>query len=266
MAADSGRSRSAHTALNSGRNRTPEDPPECVRIGTSGWVYKHWMSIFYPPRMPGDQQLPFYAGRFDTVEINYSFYHLPERSVFENWRRQTPEDFLFAVKGSRFLTHMKKLTDPEEPLQRLIDRAEGLEEKLGPILFQFPAQWKLNLPRLEAFMAALRSYAGKRYTFEFRHPSWLVPEVYRLLEDAGAALCLPLHPKMPLDVRLTANWTYIRFHTGRHGTGFGEDELREWAERIRGFRSQGIDTLAYFNNDPEGWAIVNAESLRALLR
>jgi uncharacterized protein YecE (DUF72 family) len=224
------------------------------------------MGIFYPAKMPGEQQLPFYAERFDTVEINYSFYHLPERRVFEGWRSQTPEGFLFAVKGSRFLTHMKKLKDPEEPLARLMDRAEGLEEKLGPILFQFPAQWKLNLPRLEEFLAALRRYPGKRYTFEFRHPSWLVPEVHRLLESAGAALCLPVHPKMPLDVRLTAGWTYIRFHAGRHGTGMSEEELRDWAERINRFRSDGIDTFAYFNNDPEGWAIVNAERLRELLR
>src|SRR5579859_6115070 len=171
-------------------------------IGTSGWVYKHWLGIFYPARMPSPQQLPFYAARFPTVEVNYSFYRLPERAVFETWREQTPQGFLFAVKGSRYLTHMKKLKDPQEPLSRLMERAGGLGEKLGPILFQFPWTWAADRGRLAAFLEALRSYAPQRFAFEFRHDSWLRPEIYSLLEEAGAALCLPVSPSMPLDVRL----------------------------------------------------------------
>ena len=236
-----------------------------VWIGTSGWVYKHWMSIFYPPRMPGAAQLPFYAERFDTVEVNYSFYRLPERSVFETWRAQTPIDFLFAVKGSRYLTHMRKLKEPEEPLQRLMERAGGLGDKLGPILFQFPGAWRLNVERLAAFMAELRAYPAGRYAFEFRHPTWLVPEVYSLLEEAGAALCLPSHPQMPLDVKLTAPWTYIRMHTGRYGTGYSDPELQEWAARIEGFRRDGVETFVYFNNDPGGHALRDADRLAGLL-
>src|SRR5947209_10260770 len=149
-----------------------------LRIGTSGWVYKHWMGIFYPPRMSGAEQLPFYAERFDTVEINFSFYRLPERSVFEAWRAQTPEGFLFAVKGSRYLTHMKKLKEPEEPVRRLMERAGGLGEKLGPILWQFPAQWTVNLDRLSEFLDVLRPYRDQRYAFEFRHRSWLNGDVF----------------------------------------------------------------------------------------
>src|SRR5579884_2040843 len=161
-----------------------------LRIGTSGWINKHWKGIFYPDRMPGADQLAFYAERYDTVEINYSYYRLPERSVFENWRRQTPEGFHFAVKASRFLTHMKKLKDPKEPLERLMERAGGLEEKLGPILCQFPATWRRNTERLSEFLKEASRFAGCRWAFEFRHESWLVREVFELLQDAGAALVI----------------------------------------------------------------------------
>lgn len=144
-----------------------------LQIGTSGWVYKHWMGLFYPPQLASVQQLPFYAQHFSTVEVNFSFYRLPERSVFETWRTQTPEGFLFAVKASRYLTHMKKLKDAEEPLERLMERVSGLQEKLGPILFQFPHTWPINIERLQSFLELLASYPKQRYTFEFRHSSWL---------------------------------------------------------------------------------------------
>lgn len=178
-----------------------------LRIGTSGWVYKHWIGIFYPRGLSGAGQLRFYAARFDTVEVNFSFYRLPERTVFEQWRAQTPDDFLFAVKGSRYLTHMKKLNDPDEPLHRLLDRAEGLGEKF----------------------------------------------------------CLPVDPGLPLAVRLTAPWTYIRMHQGQRGTGYTDGELEVWARHIRSFQDQQADTYVYFNNDPEGHAIRDAERLRLLL-
>ena len=234
-------------------------------IGTSGWVYRHWMGIFYPTRLPGERQLPFYAEHFPTVEVNFSFYRLPERSVFETWRAQTPDGFLFAVKGSRYLTHMKRLKDPEEPLERLMDRATGLGDKFGPILFQFPHRWPIDRERLAAFLDLLERYAPQRCAFEFRHQSWLVPDVYRLLERAGAALCLPVSPAVPLDVRLTAPWTYIRMHGGRAGIGYGDDELTAWAGHVRSFLDRGADTYVYFNNDPEGHAIWDARRLRDML-
>lgn len=173
-------------------------------LGTSGWVHRHWMGVFYPPQMSGEQQLPFYAQHFSTVEINFSFYRLPTRSVFETWRSQTPENFIFAVKGSRYLTHLKKLKEPEEPLARLMERASGLQEKLGPILFQFPHTWHLNLDRLQLFLNLLQHYPQQRYTLEFRHPSWLIPDVYRRMEQAGVALCLSVGPTVPLQICLTA--------------------------------------------------------------
>jgi uncharacterized protein YecE (DUF72 family) len=235
-------------------------------IGTSGWVYKHWMGVFYPDKTPGEKLLPFYAERFRTVEVNFSYYRLPERSVFEAWRKQTPDDFLFAVKGSRYLTHMKKLKDPEQPLERLMQSAGGLQEKLGPILFQFPRWWSVNRERLRQFLETLGAYPGQRYAFEFRHRSWLAPEVYDLLQQHNAALCLPVGWDIPLEVRQTADWTYIRFHGAAGGAiGFSDEELTTWAGRVRSFLDQGVDVFAYFNNDPEGHAVHDAARLRDLL-
>lgn len=235
-------------------------------IGTSGWVYKHWLDIFYPRKLPGTQQLPFYAEHFRTVEVNFSFYRLPERKVFEQWRSKTPEGFLFAVKGSRYLTHILRLDEPEEPVNRLMERAEGLGEKLGPILFQFPPQFQLDIDLLKHFADVLRLYPSQRYTLEFRHKSWLIPEVYEILERVGAALTLPVSPRVPLDLQITAPWTYFRLHTGKFGTKFTDDELTEWAGHLRGFLERGIDAYVYFNNDQEGHAIENARQLQTLLK
>jgi uncharacterized protein YecE (DUF72 family) len=236
-----------------------------LQIGTSGWVYKHWMNIFYPAHCKSEQQLSFYAQHFSTVEINFSFYKLPERFIFESWRSQTPEKFIFAVKGSRYLTHMKKLKDPIEPLSRLMERASGLQEKLGPILFQFPHTWHINIERLQPFLELLQTYPQQRFTFEFRHSSWLIPEVYKLLERAGVALCLPVSPTVPLDVCLTTPWTYIRMHQGQSSISYSDEELTTWAERIRSFLAQGFDVYVYFNNDPDGYAIRDAQQLQRIL-
>jgi uncharacterized protein YecE (DUF72 family) len=239
-------------------------------IGTSGWSYKHWEGgMFYPPGMAASEHLPFIAAQFPTVEINYSYYQLPPRKTFAAWRSLSPSEFVFAVKASRYLTHLKKLKDPEEPLQRLLSHAGGLEEKLGPILFQFPRQWKLNLSRLSDFLAALERHAGQRYAFEFRHQSWLCSDVYGLLARANAALCLPVGWHIPLEIGLTADWTYIRFHGGAQRIAFSEEELQPWATRIRSWLADGIDSYSYFNNDTiehgRAPAIDNAKRLRQLV-
>jgi uncharacterized protein YecE (DUF72 family) len=240
-------------------------------IGTSGWSYKHWEDgVFYPPGLPPREQLPFYAQHFQSVEINYSYYHLPPREQFTAWRTATPDGFLFAVKASRYLTHMKKLNEPEEPLQRLLDHASGLDEKLGPVLFQFPRLWKLNLERLGEFLHALEKHPGQRYTFEFRHQTWLVADVYALLRKHNAALCLPIGWHIPLDPQVTANWTYLRFHGGQRRIAFSDAELRPWARRIRAWQEDGLDSYSYFNNDTledgRAPAIDNARRLRELVR
>jgi uncharacterized protein YecE (DUF72 family) len=240
-----------------------------VLIGTSGWSYKHWARTFYPDKLPHDEQLIYYTQHFPSVEINYSYYQLPPRATFETWKKIAPARYVFAVKASRYLTHMKKLADPEEPLQRLMHNAGGLGRKLGPLLFQFPAQWKLNVERLSAFVDELRSYPRHRFAFEFRHKTWLVNDVYELLRARNAALCLPVGWGIPLDVQLTADWTYIRFHGGEHTISFADDELVPWAKRIRAWREQGVDSYSYFNNDGL-WhgrpaAIDNARRLRELV-
>jgi uncharacterized protein YecE (DUF72 family) len=234
-------------------------------IGTSGWVYKHWIGVLYPPKLPQGRYLPLYARDFPTVEINRSYYRLPERAVFEAWREQSPPGFLFAVKASRYLTHMKKLKDPEQPLERLMTAAQGLGEKLGPVLFQFPRWWGVNVERLDAFLVALERYRPTRFAVEFRHASWLIPEVYERLERFGAALCLPVGWGIPLDVQVTAPWTYVRMHGGETTNAFSDAALETWAARIAEFRARGMDVYAYFNNDPFGDAVRDAARLRALL-
>jgi uncharacterized protein YecE (DUF72 family) len=220
-----------------------------VWIGTSGWSYKHWEKTFYPEKMPPAENLGFFARHFRTVEINYSYYQLPPRSTFALWRDKSPRGFLFAVKASRYLTHMRKLKDPQEPLQRLLENASGLAEKLGPVLFQFPRRWAINLERLRAFFEALRAHPPHRYAFEFRHQSWLTGDVYDCLRENNAALCLPIGWEIPLDVQVTANWTYVRFHGGSRSHFFEDDELEPWAKRLRAWRDEGIDSYSYFNND-----------------
>ena len=234
-------------------------------IGTSGWVYKDWTGVLYPPKLASSQYLQLYSAKFSTVEINRSYYRLPERSVFEAWRKQTPPDFLFSVKASRYLTHMKKLKDPEEPLELLIGNARGLGEKLGPILFQFPRQWRINLERLDSFLFALQSYPEERFAFEFRHRSWLVPAIYERLERAGCTLCLPVGWGIPLDVQVTATWSYIRMHGGETTNAFSDQELANWAARIDDFLSRDLDVFAYFNNDAHGDAVDDAQRLRAMV-
>jgi len=184
--------------------------------------------LLYPKDMGGRTELDYYAEQFDTVEVNNSFYRLPAREVFESWRERVPEGFLYAVKASRYLTHMKRLREPVQPLQRLMDRAEGLGDKLGPLLFQLPPNFAADLNRLAVFMAALERHHGRRFAIEFRHPSWLVSEVYEMLHAGGVALCLPVGMKLPVEVRLTTEWSYIRMHRGRFGIGFSDSELKTW--------------------------------------
>ncbi|MBI3978142.1 MAG: DUF72 domain-containing protein [Chloroflexi bacterium] len=234
-----------------------------VWVGTSGWVYPHWRGVFYPPGLSQTQYLRHYAERFSTVEVNYSFYRLPPRERFASWRAETPPGFCFAAKASRYLTHMKKLKDCERPLARFLEAAGGLQEKLGPILFQFPANWHADLDRLRAFLALLP--AGYRYAFEFRHPSWLSAEVFGALAAFGCALCIPDAPGMPQAIQLTADFAYVRMHHGTFGVSYGDDELAIWAERVHVFQRESADVYVYFNNDPGGAAVADAQRLIALV-
>lgn len=233
------------------------------RIGTSGWVYSHWRERFYPKSLPQAEWFAHYCRSFDTVEINYTFYRLPQAEVFDHWAQQAPRNFLYAVKASRFLTHMKKLRDPEEPLERLLSRAKRLGKHLGPVLYQLPPGWHRDLKRLDAFCAALPR--RRPQAMEFRDPDWLCEETFALLQRRRVALCLhdglPKHPRV-----VTAGFTYLRFHgTGQKDGNYSRAALRAWAKWMRDTLQRGVSIYAYFNNDPSAHAVRNALALREML-
>jgi uncharacterized protein YecE (DUF72 family) len=235
-----------------------------VQIGTSGWVYQHWRGIFYPDHLRQSDWFAYYAQLFDTVEINNSFYRLPSVAAFAAWRLQAPPDFVYAVKASRFLTHMKKLRDPGEPLERFFERVRYLGPTLGPVLYQLPPHWQVNLSRFEAFLAALPQ--GYAHVVEFRDASWLIEAVFRLMERYGVAHCI--HDMQPLKIpaRVTAAPVYVRLHGDQaHGGDYQEAALEAWARQISEWRRQRLDVFVYFNNDIGGYALEDARTLRKML-
>ncbi len=235
-----------------------------VRIGTSGWAYKDWNGPFYPDEVKAAGRLEYISRRFPTLEINASFYRMPTEAAVAGWRDQTPDDFLFAWKASRFLTHNKKLKDPDEPLAYMFSRIEGLGDKIGPILFQLPPNLHRNDERLQTFLDALPD--GHRYSVEFRHPGWYVEEVLGRLRKRNVALCISDHHDAPAPWELTADFIYLRGHgPGGHYHGrYGEPTLRNWAETIRGWRKDR-EVFVYFDNDIKSAAPADADQLVALL-
>ena len=236
-----------------------------VRIGTSGWHYKHWLGPFYPPGTPPSKMLSFYFEHFDTVELNNSFYHLPKKSSLENWRDSTPPDFCFAVKGSRFITHMKKLKDPEQALHRFFDAIENLQHKLGPILFPLPPNWELDVERFSNFLRALPR--DHRYAFEFRNASWNVLPIYDLLSKHRAAYCIFDLAGTQSPIEVTADFVYVRLHGpgGKYQGSYSDKALSEWAARISEWRRNLKGVYVYFDNDDSGYAAQNALKLRSVL-
>jgi uncharacterized protein YecE (DUF72 family) len=239
-----------------------EDP--VVRIGCSGWQYKHWRGDFYPEKLPQQRWLAYYAARFNTVEINNTFYRLPEATAFGQWRDQAPPGFVYAVKASRFLTHMKKLKDPEEPVDRLLQRAANLHGALGPVLFQLPPRWPLNIPRLTTFLETLPS--GFRYAIEFREPSWYAAEVFALLERHQVALCLHDMAGSDSGQMIVGPFAYVRFHgVAKYSGRYADRTLDVWADWLAARLRAGVSIYAYFNNDTGGHAPRDAARLRARL-
>jgi len=235
------------------------------RIGCSGWEYKHWRGDFYPVTLSKTCWFEHYAKTFDTVEINNTFYRLPEKTTFAVWAARAPRGFLYAVKASRFLTHMKKLKDPEQPLDRLFGRMQPLRMHLGPVLYQLPPGWKLDRARLEYFLQALP--ADFRHVLEFRDPSWYADEVLALLDRYGVALCLhDMRGSATARVRV-GPFVYVRFHgaTGHYGGGYSDRRLREWAHWLLAEQRRGTAVYAYFNNDVGGHAPRNALTLRRMM-
>jgi len=227
-------------------------------VGTSGWQYRHWRGLLYPEGLAQARWLEHYAERFATVESNAAFYRLPRPETFADWAARTPDDFVMAVKASRFLTHVRRLREPAEPVARLLRHAGGLGGKLGPVLLQLPPDLRADPGALAATLAAFP--ADVRVAVEFRHPSWFSDETRALLGEHGAALCLADSQRRRTPVWRTADWTYLRLHEGRASPHpcYGRQALATWAGRLADGWGPGSPIFVYFNNDPAGCAVRDA--------
>jgi uncharacterized protein YecE (DUF72 family) len=237
-----------------------------ILIGTSGWHYESWRGPFFPKGLLLKDQLQFYASQFATTELNGVFYRTPTPAAVKAWRQQTGGDFVFAWKASKFITHWKRLSEKSvNSLELLEDRLSLLGNKAGPILFQLPPNFAVDLGRLEAFLELLS--AKRRYSFEFRHDSWYTPKVFRLLARQNISLCISDHHDAPSPWKRTADFAYVRGHGpgGRYRGHYSPDALSEWARRIRSWRKQGCDVYVYFDNDQKSAAPADALRLRQLL-
>ena len=237
-----------------------------IRIGTSGFHYKHWRGPFYPEKFATAAMLSFYARQFDTVELNNSFYRLPTPSAFDEWRDATPENFVFAVKASRFITHNKKLKDPENAVDNLLPRAVRLGKKLGPVLFQLPPKWRINVERLRNLLLILPREI--RYAFEFRELSWMTAEVCATLQEFNAAFCIYELAGYHSRLSITADFTYVRLHgpeRGKYQGSYSEQQLSQWARQIERWAQQLKAVYVYFDNDQAGYAAANALRLREMI-
>lgn len=234
-------------------------------IGTSGWSYRHWRGPFYPKGLKQADELGFYAGRFGTVEVNGTFYRLIAPETLRKWCEQTPAGFVFACKGSRYLTHMKRLKEQGAGVRRLFERLEALEGRFGPVVFQLPDRFKPDLERLAGFIDALPK--AHRYAFEFRDPAWFEPAVLDLLRRRDVALCLYEIAGRQAPLEVTADFVYIRLHGpgAAYQGSYGDAQLADWARRMRGWTAEGRDVYCYFDNDEQAFAPANASRLRAIV-
>jgi len=236
-----------------------------IRIGTSGYLYRHWVGTFYPPKTSQARMLEYYIRHFDTLELNNTFYKLPTVPAVKNWRDSTPKNFVFAVKASRFLTHNKKLEDPENALENLLPRVEQLGRKFGPVLFQLPPKWKVNVSRLDELLEILPRH---RYVFELRETSWMHPDVHRVLRRHNAAFCIYELAGYHSPLTITADFSYVRLHgpaAGKYQGSYGELRLRQWAEWIEHHARNMKAIYVYFDNDQAGYAAHNALTLRRMV-
>jgi uncharacterized protein YecE (DUF72 family) len=236
-----------------------------IFVGTSGWNYKHWMNgVFYPPGMPAAKWLEHYVQYFNSVELNVTFYRLVRKETFQNWHKKTPKNFYFVAKGSRFITHIKRLKSVAEPLDVFMKNVVGLKEKLVTILWQFAPKFKKDLGRLEVFLKLLDKRTDVPQAFEFRHPSWFDEEVYDLLKKYNACLCVAHSDRHPCVKVLTADFLYLRFHgEALYRSNYTDEQLQEWADYAKPYRKR--DILAFFNNDAEGFAVKNAMKFQEML-
>jgi len=234
-------------------------------IGTSGWHYEHWRDRFYPAKLAKAKWLDFYATHFNTVELNNSFYRLPSENAFNTWHDSVPADFTYAVKVSRFITHIKRLKDTGEAVEKFITRARILGDKLGPLLYQLPPNMHRNDEVLEYFLSILPE--GMRHVFEFRHQSWLKERVFQILQKYSVGFCVFDMPSISCPAIATADFAYIRFHgsTDLYSSCYSDEELAGWGKRLAKLARNLKSVYIYFNNDAEAFAVRNAVTLRAYL-
>ena len=237
-----------------------------IRIGCSGWNYKHWRGLFYPEGLPQKRWFEHYAATFDTVEINNSFYRLPKAETFDKWREQAPDGFCYAVKANRFLTQAKKLKDCEEPLKRMMTPFRHLGDRLGPILFQLPPRFRINLERLDEFLTLAPKDVVN--VFEFREKSWLTEEMLALLDRHGASFCVHDMPGSTTPRWVAGPIAYVRFHggEGKYWGRYSDERLLEWTDWIVEQAKGGRSVWCYFNNDIEAHAIHDALTLRSMVK
>jgi uncharacterized protein YecE (DUF72 family) len=239
---------------------------QSIHIGTSGWHYDHWRGPFYSHDLSKDEFLRYYSYHFQTVEINNTFYQLPERKTLSAWCDTVPAGFLFSVKASRYITHMKKLKDPEESLTNFLERIKVLEDKLGPVLFQLPPNWNFNSERLGTFLDSLPP--DYRYAFEFRDPSWLNSQAYKALAKHRAAFCIYDFDRRLSPKEVTADFVYVRLHgpNGPYQGQYKTKALSGWAGAFSTWSSEGKEIYCYFDNDQHGYAVRNALELQEMVR
>ena len=233
-----------------------------IHIGTSGWAYKHWRNTFYPENVKVKDQFSYYIDNFNSVEINNTFYGMPSDATFQNWESQVPEDFVYVIKANRFITHMKKLHDPEDSILIFMEKVKFLEKKLGAVLFQLPPSLKVDLRLLEDFLMALSP--KNRYVFEFRNSSWYLPEVYQLLEKYNCAFCIYELAGHISPIKVTADFVYVRLHgptAVKYQGSYSDETLKEWADQcIKWLETK--DVFIFFDNDEKGYAAFNALHLK----
>jgi uncharacterized protein YecE (DUF72 family) len=234
-------------------------------IGTSGWHYDDWRGRFYPEKLPKAKWLGFYAEHFNTLELNNTFYHLPSENAFKNWYSSSPPDFIFAVKTSRYITHIKRLKDCGEEVTKFMSRAVLLKEKLGPLLYQLPPGLHRDDDRLKEFLKVLPS--DGKHVIEFRHESWFVEEVFEILHQHQAGFCVYDMPKLTSPITATTDFAYVRFHGKKslYSSCYTAKEMTDWAKKIKILAKKLESVYIYFNNDIAGYALDNARTLRGYL-
>lgn len=239
-----------------------------IFLGTSGYSYQDWKGVFYPKDVKPNEWLEYYAKFFGTVELNVTFYRLPKTSVFSGWYKRTPKNFRFAVKGSRFITHIKKLKSCNGPLKLFFSRIKALKEKLGVVLWQLPPSFKADSKRLQSFLKSLKKYKHTRHVFEFRNETWFREDIFRILRNGGVSLCSADWPTFCNDIHIMADFLYLR----RHGQGaklydgcYTKRQLEKDAKIIKKYLKEKKDVYIYFNNDMHGYAVKNAKELKKYL-